>query len=1492
MNIHAANFVPSFAAPVASNPAPSTTASVSKERIPSDVVTTTAATSINPTAAPWCPPSNVSAAVSASAAVWRPSSDERERELANHESVLLDHSSGDDGGEWGDGRWDSRVTLNESYIDESQYGQTTQMQMQMQHGQENEYGVENLQQNEELDQIDPSCPYLWEEDPLRSNIPGCVRGAPITALAYDRTDDVDLLYVGGAQYPAGSSNQSKRSKVTDRMNSMHLDSPARPDEVMPMSSHAFTSLSDFNIISPYMSVAGHPHVPAGIEGRLSYLGLHQSSLNLHRLRLCQPRPPFGFGNVNPNRGRVDLNTPPTLGCGIRTILPFRPAFIVSASPSGILAHSRGGMALCRNTDVSASCVAPNPTDGPGLAQATHITCGTLGSSGSSSKGADVLTCLDVYGGLRAVTSLAVGGGGTSCLSAVRERGALAVGCADGTLRLADGSLSSRRGVGRRAAESVMAFSGGIVGLDVYGDYLAATGLVSGGACRPAVPRSTDARVLLFDVRAMRKGPVSTHFFGPSPESSGTICCPWHLAFVPPKEDEGPSLLVVGDTGLMEVLRFQDGMEMESCGLFRPALETGEAVTSLALSPDSNSLSIGTDGSRIMTYIRHKNMQVQRRNPSWQEGGGEEMNPTAPSFVPGATVESHNANTNDHDTAASDFASLLPLPPLLPNPPPLSISSDILLETNCHRHLSKSTPSRSSLGPTSPFSHYIMLRPPFVSNSGPETYGYHYKTSPWDSTLLSSISHHILSSVLEKHISCNKQSLAPNPPAIGGGRHSHRRVSKTQTSEDWIVRGVAVSALQNASNLPTAPPTNNPNKYLYGGKRRELCYEIDVDPRMESNTVGGQNINKRGRRFGGTGEYERGETSGLQYQHRSGNSRDETGNRGQDDASCPPSCPIPHRYRHTIQPAGSITKSLDYGKHNNTGLWPGWDASYLPNGYVCPVLLLLFFIPEVREGIHTSLEKMDSGELNGNNEDGALATELGFLFHQIECLSIFSRIHSTPNVGAFIPSNFVATFATLPEAAALALLDSSPTAVKLPRRLEAFYRFMIHHFQKPAGSGTTVNKLFQMTGTWKYGQKSRKGGNNNHTKFEKEKIDSAATLGSSNITTPSPTYLLDSLQGFDFVSINTFVAGPRTSRTTRAFTVELSYDKFVKTMQQAGTAADSGSSHHIPFRSILRESLCRESRLRAWNAESKSYETTVQKRIMTSLPKILSISCACAGNDDDSTKLWRQNNEAGGHWLPEFVEVELYSGDCKSGAETATKTPEIKTVSTVVVSELIDSLENDKKEWKSCGRRLPDATAKNVMRYRLSCVVSFVRSKPDDETSPSDKEYGGHHVLHARVPHSYTQEMLTKQAFESESCAETNENLQDGGHLTLTSTLPPKILRDRAAVAREVLRQRNESAEDEWVLFNGFNVSRTIVDDARAFHIPFKDPCIVLYRSCGEEEGVDKNLQTGSKKEWSPSNMPQKTYFAKKKEHTTKCYGQSFNCSRFSTIFMSKNISRR
>lgn len=135
------------------------------------------------------------------------------------------------------------------------------------------------------------------------------------------------------------------------------------------------------------------------------------------------------------------------------------------------------------------------------------------------------------------------------------------------------------------------------------------------------------------------------------------------------------------------------------------------------------------------------------------------------------------------------------------------------------------------------------------------------------------------------------------------------------------------------------------------------------------------------------------------------------------------------------------------------MWPGFDAGHMPNSYASPVIVLLYFIPELRASLLREQFNLRNFEKSNNDPNtphqvGALSAELGFVFNQIDSLSNNALLaENNIDVGAFNPVNFLASFALLPEAAALALLDGSTTAVRLPRRIEAFYRFLIHHLNQ-------------------------------------------------------------------------------------------------------------------------------------------------------------------------------------------------------------------------------------------------------------------------------------------------------------------------------------------------------------------------------------------------------------------------------------------------------------
>lgn len=408
---------------------------------------------------------------------------------------------------------------------------------------------------------------------------------------------------------------------------------------------------------------------------------------------------------------------------------------------------------------------------------------------------------------------------------------------------------------------------------------------------------------------------------------------------------------------------------------------------------------------------------------------------------------------------------------------------------------------------------------------------------------------------------------------------------------------------------------------------------------------------------------------------------------------------------------------------------------------------------------------------------ALAPELGFLFHQIESLSANALLHPIkqgtdpigPRIGAWIPSNFLTSLSTSPEAEQLQILDGSPAAVDPPRRPEAFYRFLAYQLDK-------------------------------------------------ELSKNSDKKLMDSLHGIDFVSSNQFITGssPPSHSTTRAMTLDLSYDIFSK----------DDNKKPIKFGELLHHSLCRETRLRAWNSNSKAYETIVQRKIVTSLPPVLTISCACAGRkEEDGLWIWRADDSE--PWLPEVVEIEL----AEDGSH--------------VVKQLkID--DSGEETWlifqgrstlpAAVSKLVSDVSTQQKRRYRLETVLSFIN---DDVEPSAGDEISGHHVLHTRVPSSYKKRTLRKQ---KEKIVDILSKEPDPKKLVLTAGVKPEIFQRRLDRTEHLLAASDDETKSQWVLYNGFAVSSTVGEDARAFHVSFKEPCIVVYRALESYEPGEKDEQ--------------------------------------------------
>lgn len=570
------------------------------------------------------------------------------------------------------------------------------------------------------------------------------------------------------------------------------------------------------------------------------------------------------------------------------------------------------------------------------------------------------------------------------------------------------------------------------------------------------------------------------------------------------------------------------------------------------------------------------------------------------------------------------------------------------------------------------------------------------------------------------------------------------------------------------------PKANPNKLLYVPKLQSIGYEAGVNEKRMAR--------------------QRGQKS------------------AQDD--------LPARYRRQMRPTFKTARAFDPTDRNNTGLFPGWDySSTMPNAFATPVLLLLYFVPEIRSSILAAQynEKLFSSKAY----EKALSPELGFVFHQIETLYGNALLHPTKvnsnplrsRIGVWTPSNFLTALGTMPEAEQLQILDGSPAAVDPPRRSEAFYRFLAYQLDKEISKNT-----------------------------EKK--------------------LMDSMHGLDFMSVNQFLSETSLSSqsTTRALTLDLTYDAFSREADKKNPVSS------IRFGSLLQHSLCRETRLRAWNKKSKAYETIVQRKIATSLPEILTLSCACAGRkEEDGLWIWRTDDGAG-PWLPEIVEVELL----KDGQVSV---KEMKFNDDEDVEEVWASKKRSKLP-KSLSEIMNQSSSRQKHRYRLDAVVSYINDTEDDE----DSEHSGYHVLHARVPVEYKRRVLRTQQEKANKRAIQEV---DPSKLVLSSSVSPETFQKRAESAEKRLKSIKES-DNDWVLYNGFAVTKTVAEDARAFHVPFKEPCLVVYREMND-------TKTGTEEEdHSPvCKIPAQVMNARSLSSATSKNSKSFD---YSTIGEGKLVA--
>jgi hypothetical protein len=267
--------------------------------------------------------------------------------------------------------------------------------------------------------------------------------------------------------------------------------------------------------------------------------------------------------------------------------------------------------------------------------------------------------------------------------------------------------------------------------------------------------------------------------------------------------------------------------------------------------------------------------------------------------------------------------------------------------------------------------------------------------------------------------------------------------------------------------------------------------------------------------------------------------------GEEDAINDEESGIPARYRALIRPPFYKIASFDFALHNSTDIWSGWDYNLSwSNSFANPVLTLLYFMKEIRSNALQLQLHHDSAipkqAAKSSTSIVSVISELGLLFNLIEQLPVNCMIHPDGTVKPFVASNFISAFTLLPEATNLALIDGVGET-HLSRKPEALYRFLVQYLDK---------ELVQ--------------------------------LGKGNI--------IDCLQGIDFVSLIEYSGKTQpTISSNHSVTLDLAYDQ---------KWSYAKLDRPIRFSDVLRFSLCKATPLRAYNENTRSYETVTQRKIAT------------------------------------------------------------------------------------------------------------------------------------------------------------------------------------------------------------------------------------------------------------------------------------------------------